>query len=174
MKRKTIFFKCRTSTRKAFLSFLAVILVISAGYLTGSLIGDRLVTGYITGRSGLLLLLSRPGFDYLYTAQMLNSNDGLKRLEGYYGLIDTGKIDADFLKERFRREEAIYHKRTIIWLMGFSEKSDDILKFLSREYKSSGVTIKREILRSMKRVSPSYFKTFVKDRGIDEKFIESI
>ena len=71
--------------------------------MIGNLLGMHLIKDYITGSGASLFLFSRPGSQYIHTAGLLNSNSELKRLTGYYSLLDNRKIDVDFLIERYKR-----------------------------------------------------------------------
>ncbi len=164
----------KTTGRKPSRFILIIMITACAGYAAGSLIGNGLINRYITGRSGLLLLLSRPAHESVLSASSLNSGSGFQRISGYYSLFENRNIDADFLIDRYRREGDEYLKRTIIWLLGYSDGGPGVLKFLSREYKTAGERFKREILRAMKRLSASYYNEFVKDNNVNKKLTDAL
>ena len=155
--------------------FIIIILITACtGYASGHLIGAELIKRFVTGRSGLLLLLSRPGYESVQSASLLNSSSGFKRIAGYYSLFENRNIDSVFLIERYRREREDYLKSTIIWLLGYSDGSSGVLKFLSQEYKTANESFKRDILRSMKKLSGSYYNEFIKDNNINKKLTEAL
>lgn len=157
------------------LSLLLLMFIIC--HTIGNLLGRHLITKFITEDSrSIFLLLNRPAYEYIHTARMLRSNNDIKRLSGYYSLLDYKKVDAAFLIDSYKREEAIYTKRSIIWLLGYSENRERVLEFLSNEYKNeqNSDRIKREILRTIKRIDKNYFSKFVKSQGIGKKYQEGI
>ena len=155
--------------------FVIIIMITACtGYASGHMIGTELIKRFVTGRSGLLLLLSRPAYESVQSASMLNSDSGLKRISGYYSLFENRNIDAAFLIERYRREGDEYIKRTIIWLLGYSDGSSGVLKFLSREYKAADERFKREILRSMKKLSENYYSEFIKDNNVNKRLTDDL
>ncbi len=54
---------------------------------------------------------------------MLGSADEMKRLAGYYALLETDSIDVEFLVERYGMESSTVNRRTIVWLLGFARNS---------------------------------------------------
>ncbi len=153
---------------------MTVLVIFVVGFGAGSLVGDFLIENYITGSGRLLLLITRPGYEYISVSNMLNSSNEVERLSGYYSLLDNKKIDTEFLIERYRREQAISNKRTIIWLLGYSKDRIVALKFFAREFKNSSNRIKKEILGSMKKISSNYFYEFIKEKKVDKRMIENI
>jgi hypothetical protein len=155
--------------------FIIIIIITAlAGYASGHILGTELIKRFITGSSGLVILISRPAYEYVESASMLNSNSGFRRMSGYYSLYENRNIDPDFLMERYRRESDEYLRRTIIWLLGYSERNTTVLKFLSKEYKTTDERFKREILRAMKSLSPNYFNEFIKDNNVNKKLTDSL
>jgi hypothetical protein len=155
--------------------FIIIIMItVCAGYASGHMIGTELIKRFVTGRSGLLLLLSRPAYEFVQSASMLNSDSGFKRISGYYSLFENRNIDAAFLIERYRREGDEYIKRTIIWLLGYSDGNPGVLKFLSQEYKTAGESFKRELLKAMKKLSESYYIEFIKDNNVNNKLTDAL
>ena len=155
------------SIKKRVMALGLVLLIFTIGYLSGSHIGEYLTSNLITDGSGSLLLLYRPALEHSHISRLLASGNELKRLAGYYSLLDNKRIDAEFLIERYKKEGAAYIKRSIIWLLGFSNKKIYILDFMAKEYKNGSPKIKREILQSMKRLDDKYLKQFMKDQKID-------
>jgi hypothetical protein len=143
---------------KIYISVILFLIILFFGYGAGRLIGTQIIKGVLKG-SKTVLLFYRPPFEFIITANLLSSYDELKRMEGYYSLLDNNVIDTDSLIERYK-DETIFIKPTIIWLMGFSGEKDRTLKFLSEEYQKADKRIKSEILKSMRMLDESYFIKF--------------
>lgn len=153
---------------------LILIGIFAVGYFIGSGIGGIFTQSIITGDSRYLFLLYRPADEYLLMLQKLNSENRLLRLSGYYSLADYNKIDHQFLIERYKQEDSIPVKRTIVWLLGFAGNVDTVTDFFSHMYRDSPHNIKKEILTSMKRCCSEDYKGFVKAQKVSAKLLESI
>jgi len=160
-------------TKKTKTLLLAIFLLL-LGYVSGSAIGNIFITQFITGKSNKILLLYRPAYEYKYILNLLNNSNEYKRLAGYYSLLENRRIDSDFLIERYKREEKRYIKRSIIWLLGYSKNKKDVIEYISNIYPYSPGKIKKEILRTMKRLNLQYFNNFVKSKKIDKKYINDL
>ncbi len=153
---------------------LLLIPAFMGGYYWGRYTGSYGVQKLVSGGEGLLFLLFRPAHQFFHTYSMLNSNSEVIRLSGYYSLLDNNIIDEDFLMERYRDEGSIPVKRTIIWLMGFSDDFEKIKGYFNTTYNESHTEVKREILRIIRRRNPDYYKKFIvikkvsKDLWVDE------
>ena len=87
-------------------AMLACSLVTGAvGFGTGAAIGSVLIGDFIKGGGRIVPLLYRPSFQHIDAAAMLGSADDLKRLSGYYALLETGSVDVGFLVERYGMEK---------------------------------------------------------------------
>lgn len=145
--------------------FFMFSVILIAGYFLGIKAGRFIVTGAVTGSRYIFFLYKLP-FDYIVTANLLSSEDELKRAEGYYALLDNNMIDPDFLMQRYKKESG-FIKPLIIWLIGYSQDKNTALEFLSEEYAGADQRIKKEILKTMKRMDESFYDDFVKSHGID-------
>lgn len=123
------------------------------------LLAGYIITGTVTGSRTSLFLYRLP-VDYIYSANLLSSENELKRIEGYYSLLDYKILNTDFLIERYKRESYLI-KPLIIWLLGYSDNKDKIMEFLSEEYKGAAERIKKEILKTMKKKDPDYYNNFI-------------
>lgn len=152
--------------------FFLFSIILIAGYLLGSRAGKSIVSTAITNKRSVFFLYKLP-LDYIITANLLSSEDELKRTQGYYALLDNNMIDPEFLIERYKRETG-FIKPLIVWLMGYSEDKDTVLHFLSEEYQGAERRIKTEILKTMKRMDESFFDDFIKLHkiDIDKMFLE--
>ena len=125
--------------KKKILFIPVFILLLVAGFLFGRLIGFHIISGLFKG-SKKAVLLPMPPFEYIKTANLINSSEELKRLEGYYSLLDKNMIDTDLLIDRYKEESELI-KSTIIWIFGYSKDKNNVLGFLSEEYKKSNKSI---------------------------------
>ena len=151
----------------------ALILIV-LGYSIGILFGSHLISRLIRGENSFLFLLYQPAYIYINTVSLLESNNDLKRLTGLYSLLESKKIDVDFLINRYKREESIYIKRTIIYLLGYAQMKKSLKKFLSQIYTDSPWRIKLEILRTIKRIDINSFNKFILDHEIDKRQFKGI
>jgi hypothetical protein len=121
----------------------------------------------VLNSSAYSLFIAIPAVEYIDLYDLLNSNDELARLSGYYGLLN-GLLDDDFLIKRYKIEDNICSKRTIIWLLRHSANTGKVLQFYKSEYGKSDIIIKNEILRGMKRLDIFEYRSFIRTRFADK------
>ena len=141
----------------------------AGGYFIGDVCGNLLIKRFVTDMNPFIYLLYRPAYEYIYTIKALASKNALERLNGYYSLLETKKIDEDFLIERYKMEETLLLKRSILFILGFSKNKDIVSAFLSKIYKDSPWRIKMEILRTIKRLDRALYIKFIADNKINIK-----
>ena len=151
---------------------LSLSLLVALGLAAGITTGNHMIKGLISKGSLSLFLLYRPSSKYIETARLLRSNSETERLTGYYSLLENKKMDSDFLIKRYKKE-SLFIKRSIIWLLGFSGDKN-ISGFLAKEYIGATVNIKKEILRSIKKIDASFFDQFSKTLFADKKLLEDL
>ncbi|MBN1534987.1 MAG: HEAT repeat domain-containing protein [Spirochaetes bacterium] len=108
----------------------------------------------------------RPAGEFFSVYSLINSPSELKRLSGYYSLMEYGHRDDAFLMERFSLERSPAVRRTIVWMLGFSEGSEQVTKFLMDAYPGSSGAVRDQILQSLSSVSPRHYRDFVKKNSI--------
>lgn len=140
--------------------FLLLFALLAAGFAAGRLLGHRLVEGVILGRQRLPLLLSQPVAQLTDVYALISSGNYFSRLSGYYALRENGMIDHAFLAERFKTEKEPAVKRTIVWALSFSGDTAAVLNFYAAVYPESDDSLKREILKLMKRLDEAYYLDF--------------
>ncbi|MDY6969230.1 MAG: hypothetical protein SVR08_11355 [Spirochaetota bacterium] len=155
--------------KKKIYIFCVSILLIAGGYFIGNFSGNLLIKRFVIFRSPFVYLLYRPAYEYLYTIKVLASQDDLDRLKGYYSLWETKKIDEAFLIERYKKENSLLLKRSIIFILGFSNNKDIVSDFSTIIYKDSPWRIKMEILRTIKRLDGNLYIKFISDNKINIK-----
>ncbi len=166
LKDKIKYFIKNLKKERLYIIFVFLV-ILFFGYALGRTAGTHIVAGLFKGER-YILLLYRPPFEYLKTANLLYSSDELKRLEGYYSLLDNKLIDPDLLIERYKQESE-FIKPVIIWLLGYSNDKEAVLKFMSGEYANTDQRVKKEILKTMKRLDETYFKNFAASQKINNK-----
>lgn len=148
--------------------------LVLCGYLTGSFIGYTAIKEALYHNFATLIIMYKPAYNFIGLYRNLNSPDELKRLEGYYSLLQSGLIDADYLCDRFEKEQGEVNKRTIVWLLGFSHDQKKVFDVFSRNYRQSSPRIRKEMLRSLQRIDSEIFKRFITDQGIRGEFLEGL
>ena len=126
--------------------------VAAAGILMGAALGSILVRSYFSGGSRAIFLITEPAVEYQHIRARIASDSPEERAVAYYALLEYGKADADFLIERYRKENAAFIKRIIVWSMGFSGGRDTVTGFIRKSYGGAEPPVKREMLRTLDRV----------------------
>lgn len=158
----------RTAYKNSMVTALVFLAVFSAGYFLGKGAGAGLMSSLLTGGGRLVLLLYMPSARYLETIGYLDSGNELTRLAGYYSLLDNKKLDADFIIDRYREEKSVFVKRTLVWLMGFAADDGKIFDVFVDTYGSADGSVKREMIRTLKRKDTAMLEMFLKDKGITD------
>ena len=68
--------------------------------------------------------------------------------------------------ERFQKEENYTIKRSILWILSFSDDTGDVLRFYSSIF-SRNDPLMKDILVLMKRIDRDYFMKFIEKNKID-------
>jgi hypothetical protein len=135
------------------------VLIFTLGYQLGSALGTAMIKKMLLHQQRYFFIYP-PAQAYLTLYNRLNGRDELVRLSGYYALLDHRKIDTAFLFERYEREHALFIKRTIIWVLGFSDKHREVISFFTSIYEDAPLEIKDEILRSVRRLDRKQLHRF--------------
>lgn len=141
------------------------------GYRAGRLAGGRMLAGIVMRESSFPLLISRPVTQFYDLYVLINSGNPFSRISGYYLLLDNNMIDEVFLLERYRKEELFAIRRTILWILGFSQDAGVVLRDYAALYNESDEPMKKEILALMKRKDRDYYRAFVRDGRVDKKLL---
>jgi hypothetical protein len=155
--------------KKAATWILFPVLIIT-GIIMGRFIGNRFVASMVLKNSTLPLLFTRPVNQFYDMYVLMNSGNPYSRLSGYYSLIDNKMINNEFLMERYQKEENFAIKRTILWILSFSNDSQGVLKFYASIFNENTLMMK-DILVLMKRINADYYMKFVETRKIDKKLM---
>lgn len=152
--------------KKYYLCFgIVLVLALAIGLGCGVNGGDVLLQRSMF-RGGSSPLLFRPAYQYYSIFRFINDGDEMKRLAGYYALLESRGRNDDFLIERYEKEDSPVIKRTIVWILGFSEEIDGILDFYHGIYKNSPESIKRQIEVSLLLQDAGVYRDFMKKEGV--------
>ncbi|MFC1670027.1 hypothetical protein ACFL20_06500 [Spirochaetota bacterium] len=141
------------------LLFLIILLI---GYIAGKFAGSHIVSGLLVNKNRVAFLLYRPAKQYFEVYRLINSENELKRLSGYYSLLDNKIVDVNFLSERYFKENSSYVKRTIIWILGRADDFGEVMKIYKKIYKGGDKSTRRDIIESVKRRGEKYHGEFLK------------
>jgi len=152
---------------KLYLYFTAVVAVsLFLGLGSGIFIGKGLMRQSLA-QGGHSILLFRPAYDYFMTYGLINSNNEMKRLTGYYTLLESRYYNEDFLIDRYKKENSPVIKRTIVWILGFSGEKEKVITFYNGVYKESSRPIQRQIQEAYSRIDPSGYSDFMRKKNIN-------
>lgn len=113
------------------------VLLFAAGTITGLIIGKTSIKyGPSSGISPVLVFFY-PSSNYIDTIKLLNSENPLKRLSGYYAYSGSKVVDFDYLQNRFMEEEWPVIKSTIIWIASQNSRTGDVLSFYKKIFNAS-------------------------------------
>lgn len=122
----------------------AIITVIffSSGIISGWFYGSHIIKTLMRGDIGISTYIFTPAKNLIDTYIMLNSGNELQRLEGYYCYRETGQRDYDFLYTRYKLEESVIIKKTIIWIAE-TDTSYEKIDFYKKLYDISYGSLKK-------------------------------
>lgn len=142
-----------------------LLLSLSLGLGGGVIIGRELLHKALLSDATAFFIF-RPAGEFFSVYSLINSRSELKRLSGYYSLMEYGHSDDAFLIERYSLERSPVVKRTIVWILGFSGERGPVMKFLSDAYPETSGALRVQILQSLSRVSPERYRDFMKKNSI--------
>ena len=161
-------------TIKKYKIHIIALILLAVGYIMGGRIGFYAIEQAVFSNSAAVMLLYKPAYKFINTYRYVNADDSMKRLEGYYSLLENNMIDTSFLFERYEEEDQQVNKRTIIWLLGYSEEHSEVSQFFSNHYRSAANRLRKEMLRSLQRMGDDVFKDFVNRENIRGDFLEGL
>ncbi len=151
-------------------TLIVVPVLILIGFMVGKPLGKGLISNLVLRDSLFPLLLSRPIDQFFGMHILLNSPNPYSRLSGYYSLFDNRMINAEFLIERFKIEENYVIKRTILWILSFSEDPKQVLKFYSALYDKNDI-IARDVLVHMRNLDKGYYEKFIEVHKVNKRML---
>ena len=132
--------------------------ILTAGFLIGSVIGTGLQKRYFSDGNPILYLFTETVGEYAYIQAKLRSENELDRMIAYYALLEYGKLDSSFLIDRFENEKSHNIRRLIVWMMGQTVKITEVEEYIRKKYKVSNQGIKIEMKKTMERHNASLGK----------------
>ncbi|MCP4138007.1 MAG: hypothetical protein GY754_43995 [bacterium] len=170
MNRKTQFIELIQKNAAGIIIFFMVSSLF--GYFYGRVTGSLIIKSFLTSSRRLSLILYRPATEFYTMRKLLRSENELERLSGYYALLDNNMIDEDYLLELYTLEPSIVVKRTIIWILGFSDDFDSVKKSYSKIYAKADPLIKNEILRTLRRNDKEYYQKFIEQHKVKSEILD--
>jgi hypothetical protein len=155
-----------TIFRKAAPWFLFLFFLL-CGFLSGRSVGNRFLSNLVFSNGAFPLLISRPVVQFYEMTVLLNSGNPYRRLSGYYALLENRMISIRFLTERFNKEQDYTIKRTILWILSFSDDTGEVLRLYASVYHNND-PFRKDVLALMKRVDGAYYRKFIKRNSIDK------
>ena len=171
---KNIIEKILNQVEKWWALLIIIIFLLFSGYLIGAGTGSMLLKSILFNKKSSPFLIYKPAQEFFAIYRYINSNNELERLNGYYALMENRIIDEEYLCERLNIEESTIIKRTIVWILGSSSSADDILDCFNEIYSNSNDNIKREILRSLKRIDEKAFNEFINKNKISIEILKGV
>ena len=123
-------------------NIISILLVFAAGAAAGSVWGYYIVKELLHGRIGIYAFIFTPSKNLFDIVNMLNSNDVLKRIEGYYGYRESGLNDLEFLYNRYKIEKSEITRRVILWTAQRDADPEKLNSFYKKCYNISTETLK--------------------------------
>lgn len=128
---------------------LLLLLLAIAGLAAGKVAGDYILSSALRGNITFLTFVFSPSQSFIDTYSLLNNNSDYKRLTGYYAYNESGKIDLDFLFERYKSEDSEIVKKTIIWIAEENSGKEKLVDFYKKLYNVSPENIRKILLTKM-------------------------
>lgn len=123
-------------------NIISILLVFAVGAAAGSVWGHYIVKELLNGRTGVYAFIFIPSKNLIDTVNMLNSNDVLKRIEGYYDYRESGLNDLEFLYNRYKIEKSEIARRVILWTAQRISDPEKLNSFYKKCYNISSEPLK--------------------------------
>jgi len=147
----------------------AILVSVASGLGIGLAVGTALMGDFIRRGGRVVPLLYRPSFQHMRATAMLGSADEMKRLAGYYALLETDSIDVEFLVERYGMESSTVNRRTIVWLLGFARNRRAAFDACAGLYRDAQAPVRAEILSSIRKLDGERYLDFIKHLEVGPK-----
>lgn len=150
-------------------SFLIITAFLAAGFLIGMPAGLLFEKSAINGSFYFPAMCFRPSKNFAELLMLLNSDDDLKRLTGYYLYRETGIRDYDFLYERYRYDDIPLIRRTIIWIASEDPDRKKIAEFYGKIFEISSPDMQSVITAAVDKLGLDMYIDFSSKRKIKQK-----
>lgn len=124
-------------------SFFMIVFMIFAGLAAGKISGDLILSSALNGNITILTFIFSPSQSFIDTHSLLNESNDYRRLSGYYAYRESGKIDMEFLAERYKSENSEIIKKVIIWIAEGCSDKEKLVDFYRKIYNLSPENIKK-------------------------------
>ena len=153
--------------KKILATLLVIISAIGIGFL-GFSCGNSTIKKFLFTKSIYPLFYPAYAYKYYSVVFLLNSPDMFDRLSGYYGLADMNNIDENFIFTRLDNEENPAVKKTLIWLLSYSNNKKSTFKQLEEKWDLQSDEIKLEVLQTLQKLDDKAFKEFLVRKGMEQ------
>lgn len=122
----------------------------------------------LNGNFYLPALCFRPSRNFLEMIQRLDDVDDLKRLSGYYIYRETGLTDLNFLYTRYRFDETVLIRKTIIWIASSEPDKKKLAGFYSKIFEISPAELQNVITARVESLGKEVYIDFVSKHKIQK------
>lgn len=150
----------------------SIILLFAVGSVSGYHIGTFQLAKTVTGASAISFFITKPLAVYGIVNEKLYKVDPLQRLVAYYALWDLNIVDTKFLYERYKEEDTIAAKRTILQILAL-QHSKKFLQFLDEVYELSDKNLKMQMVKIVKQQYPEKLDAFAQKHKVDAQWIHT-
>lgn len=130
---------------------ISAVLLFAAGTITGIITGKTSIKYGTSSGISPILVLFYPSSNFIDTVKLLNSENPLQRLSGYYAYSGSKIIDFDYMQKRFMEEEWPVIKNTIIWAVSQHSNTEEVLNFYNKIFNASDQRNKEFILNYIEK-----------------------
>ncbi len=112
------------------------VLIVTALFFAGRYTASLLKSSFISDNTRLMYLFDISAADMLKIQRLLAHPDPIIRSAGYYGLLETTRVETEYLIEKYKEEHDTSVKRTILFLlfeMGETGAIDEIKRDAPKE-----------------------------------------
>ena len=125
------------------INIVIVLTALLTGVASGWIYGSYIIKDFLNGKIGISAFIFLPSKNMIDTMVMLNSENELKRIEGYYAYRESGLRDPDFLYQRYKQENSDITRKTIIWIAQDISDEEKLHDFYKKLYQISPDNLKR-------------------------------
>jgi hypothetical protein len=116
------------SQYKSLFLFLLIVLGVAAfSTFSGHYFGKTVKESFIADNSKLVYLFGFSTEDMAHIQRLLANPDPIVRSAGYYGLLESGNINTEYLLERYEKEDESV-KKVILYILYQSNKTENLEK----------------------------------------------
>ena len=155
-----------TRHRKNIMAIILLCAVLfSVGLGIGRGMGRAVIWGFLIMKGSPMQVFFMPADRYINSARLLNSENELDRIAGYYSLLEGTALEQDFLKELYQKETYDPGRKIIVWVISQGKDKKAAFNTLEAVYDGSSDDLKKVIFAVMKELDSGLFESFLKEKG---------